>query len=56
MRERPGEKILPWTTGEATQRSLDLKPENWKDIIVDLFRVMFLPASLFIFGAAFIFR
>jgi len=56
VRERPGEKILPWTPGEATQRSLDLKPENWKDIIVDLFRVMFLPASLFIFGAAFIFR
>jgi len=56
VRERPGEKILPWTPGEATQRSLDLKPEGWKIIVVDLFKVMFLPASLLIFAAAFIFR
>lgn len=56
VRERPGEKLLPWTPGEPTQRSLDLKPAGWKVIGVDLFRVMVLPASLFIFGAAFIFR
>lgn len=56
VRERPGEKVLPWTPGEATQRSIDMKPESWKVIALDLMRVMFLPASLFIFGAAFIFR
>ncbi len=56
VRERPGERILPWSAGEASQRSIDMKPESWKIIGIDLARVMFLPASLFIFGAAFIFR
>ena len=56
VRERPGEKILPWTPGEATQRSIDMKPEGWKVIVVDLFKVMFLPTSVFIMAAAFIFR
>ncbi len=56
VRERPGEKMLPWTAGTASQRSIDMKPESWKIIGVDLARVVFLPASLFIFGAAFIFR
>lgn len=56
VRERPGEKLLPWTQGTATQRSLDMKPEGWKVIAIDLFQVVFLPASLLIFAAAFIFR
>ena len=56
VRERPGEKTLPWTPGEATQRSLALKPDGWKVIAVDLAKVLFLPASLLIFSAAFIFR
>ncbi|MDG1852182.1 MAG: hypothetical protein P8J44_08715, partial [Gammaproteobacteria bacterium] len=56
VRERPGERMLPWSSGEASQRSIDMKPESWKIIGIDLARVMFLPASLFIFGAAFIFR
>ena len=56
VRERPGEKLLPWTAGQASPRSLALKPESWKAIGVDLAKVMLLPASLLIFGAAFIFR
>jgi PAT family beta-lactamase induction signal transducer AmpG len=56
VRERRGEKVLPWTPGEATQRSLAMKPESWKAIAVDLVKVMFLPASLLIFVAAFIGR
>jgi len=56
VRERPGEKVLPWTPGEATQRSLSMHPKSWKVIAVDLAKVMFLPASLLIFSAAFIFR
>ena len=56
VRERPGEKVLPWMPGEASQRSIDMKPESWKAIALNLARVMFLPASLLIFGAAFIFR
>ena len=54
--ERPGEKMLPWLPGSTSQRSIDMKPDSWKSIVLDLKRVMLLPASLFIFGAAFIFR
>ncbi len=56
VRERSGEKTLPWSKGEASQRSLDLKPDSWRVIAVDLLRVILLPASIFIFGTAFIFR
>ena len=56
VRERPGEKLLPWTAGQATARSMQLKPEGWKDIAVDLSKVLFLPASLLMLGVAFIFR
>ena len=56
VRERPGEKILPWTKGEATQRSIAMKPKSWGVIVVDLYKVMILPASLLIFVAAFVFR
>ena len=56
VRERPGEKMLPWTAGQASARSIAMKPDSWKIIGVDLARVILLPASLFIFGAAFIFR
>jgi len=56
VRERPGEKLLPWTAGQPTERSLKMKAENWKDIAVDLFKVLFLPASLLMLGVAFLFR
>ena len=41
---------------EATQRSLQLRAENWKDIVVDLCRALFLPASLLLLAVAFLFR
>lgn len=56
IRERAGEKLLPWTTGAATQRSLDLKASGWKQIGVDLAKVLFLPASLLLLGVSFLFR
>lgn len=56
VRERSGEKMLPWTPGAPSQRSLDMRPESWKVIAVDLYKVLFLPASLCVFAAAFIFR
>ncbi len=30
VREREGEKVLPWTPGQMTRRSASLKVENWK--------------------------
>jgi PAT family beta-lactamase induction signal transducer AmpG len=56
VRERAGEKVLPWTTGRATQRSIDLRPRNWLEIARDLVRAIVLPASLLLLGVAFLFR
>ncbi len=56
VRERAGEKVLPWTEGQATQRSIDLRATNWLQIGTDLSRALFLPASLLMLGVAFLFR
>jgi MFS transporter, PAT family, beta-lactamase induction signal transducer AmpG len=56
VRERGGEKVLPWTPGKPTQRSLQLRSESWSAIAVDLFRVMFLPASVLLICVSSLFR
>jgi PAT family beta-lactamase induction signal transducer AmpG len=56
VRERAGEKLLPWTGGRATQRSIELRATNWQGIARDLFRALLLPASLLMLGVAFLFR
>jgi MFS transporter, PAT family, beta-lactamase induction signal transducer AmpG len=56
VRERTGEKLLPWTEGQATQRSIDLQSTNWLQIGRDLSRALLLPASLLMLGVAFLFR
>ena len=56
VRERAGEKVLPWTPGQATDRSLQLRSESWGAIAVDLFRVLFLPASLLLICVSSLFR
>ena len=45
VRERPGERALPWTSGTATQRAEPSEP-NIGGIFKDLVRVLFLPMSL----------
>jgi len=56
VRERAGEKVLPWTSGHATERSLQLRAESWGAIAGDLARVMFLPTSLLLIGVSSLFR
>jgi MFS transporter, PAT family, beta-lactamase induction signal transducer AmpG len=56
VRERVGEKVLPWTRGQATERSLQLRAESWSVIAVDLARVLFLPASLLLIAVSSLFR
>lgn len=46
LRERPGERLFPWSHGEASVISLELKLGSWKEIIGSLFKVIFLPASI----------
>ena len=56
VRERAGEKVLPWTPGQATERSLQLRAESWAAIAGDLARVMFLPTSLLLIAVSSLFR
>jgi PAT family beta-lactamase induction signal transducer AmpG len=56
VRERAGEKVLPWTAGRATERSLRLRSESWQAIAVDLVKVLFLPASLLLIVVSSLFR
>ncbi len=46
MRERTGEKLLPWTEGEALPRSFELQETEWNKIFGDLVRTLILPMSL----------
>jgi PAT family beta-lactamase induction signal transducer AmpG len=56
VRERPGEKVLPWTQGQATERSLRLRAESWWTIATDLVKVLFLPASVLLICVSSLFR
>lgn len=55
VRERPGEKLLPWTAGAATPRSLALKVDSLGEIGRNLAKVILLPASLLLMGGTFVF-
>lgn len=55
VRERAGEKVLPWTPGAATPRSLQLQAAGWKEIGGNLVRILFVPASLLLAAASFLF-
>ena len=46
FRERPGEKLLPWTKGKVSENSKKVQLESWKQIFKNLFKVMILPSSL----------
>lgn len=46
LREREGERRLPWTVGVAHQRNLGIQHEAWWPIIRDTFKSLLLPISL----------
>jgi PAT family beta-lactamase induction signal transducer AmpG len=52
FRERPGEKLLPWTNGSPSGSSLKIQLESLGQIIKSLFKVFFLPGSI-LMGIAF---
>lgn len=54
FRERPGEKIMPWTAGEPSENSKNIQSESWAEIIKSLFKVAILPSSLILAVAFFI--
>jgi PAT family beta-lactamase induction signal transducer AmpG len=46
LRERPGEKIMPWTKGVTSEVSGKLQLHSWKAILKSLFQVFFLRVSI----------
>ena len=53
LRERPGEKLLPWTNGEASKLAEKIQLHSWKGIFKSLYKVFFLPVSFMMGVAAF---
>lgn len=53
LREHPGEKIMPWTAGKASETVVSLQLHSFKSIFKNLFKVFFLPVSLVMGIAAF---
>lgn len=46
LRERAGERLVPWSAGEASAEALASVNESWRDIVVTLIRALILPMSL----------
>lgn len=53
VRERPGERLLPWTKGAAVQRNLDLHVGAFLPIIRGVLTAMFERRTLLFLGALF---
>lgn len=56
LRERAGERILPWTEGVASAHGIDLQIDNWGFILKNILRVLFLPGSLILLTMTLLYR
>lgn len=56
FRERSGEKILPWSKGSASPEASRLQLDSFAKIFKSLFQVFFLPCSMFMGVAFFLFN
>ena len=54
LRERPGERFLPWTRGVASQLSVEKQMQRWWPIVSNLFRAMIQLPSLILIAGIFI--
>ncbi|WP_282123974.1 MFS transporter [Algibacter mikhailovii] len=46
IRERPGEKLMPWTNGKAHENSKKSQLKSWKKIITSILKVVILPSTI----------
>ncbi|MEO7462065.1 MAG: MFS transporter [Ferruginibacter sp.] len=53
IRERPGEKLLPWTKGEPAAESKLSQLSSWKNIFMSLVKVVPLKSSVIMIAAVF---
>ena len=56
IRERPGEKLLPWSAGQASDRALDNQTSGFKSIFGNLIGTLILPMSLLLVACEFLNR
>ncbi len=56
LRERPGERLLPWTAGRPSEAATTLQLRGWLEIGSNLLRAVILPASLLTAAAFFSYR
>ena len=54
MRERPGEKFMPWSKGKASKTAKKTQLRTWKQIFKSLYRVVKLKSSIIFIIAMFI--
>lgn len=54
FRERPGEKLMPWSKGQASKDSKSAQLGSWRQIFKSLFRVVILPSTIYMAVASFI--
>ena len=47
IRERPGEKLMPWTNGKPSAYAKSIQLGSWKKIFNGLLKVVILPSSIF---------
>ena len=53
LRERPGERVFPWSAGRASDAARTAQPSDWRSVGGRLRRAMIRPSSLLLMGAAF---
>lgn len=53
LRERKGEKRLPWLAGETSPDAAEIQSHSWKTLLKNVIKVFILPASLFLAAANF---
>jgi len=46
FRERPGEKLMPWTKGEPSKQSKNAQLKSWKQIFKSLLKIIILPSTI----------
>lgn len=52
LRERPGERLLPWARGRASETARERQPADWASVIARLRAAALLPSSLLLLAAA----
>lgn len=51
LRERPGERLMPWSRGRASAECIARQKDAWWPILKDVFRALFVPTTiLFLIG------